>query len=137
MAEMTYVETGLAATDWKQLGEAMVMCLRTRDFEQLAEHFRPQVTCRLLVPSGLSMPLSVSALMGTFHRWFGEADDFTMEDSQIDQVGDCLCVGYRIRLCKGGIWYVVGQQTYSQLDDGTITRFDLLCSGFRLDHARS
>ena len=137
MTRIIAVETGPVAADWKQIGGQLVMCLRERDFDRLADRFHPQVTCRLLIPSGLVTPLSVSTLMRSFRQWFAEAAHFNIEGSQITQVGDRLHVGYRIRLREGGLWYLVEQQTYSQLEGGSITHFDLLCSGFRLDYAAS
>ena len=73
--------------------------------------------------------------MGYLRKWFGEADHVNIEESWITQVVDRLHVGYRFRLREDGRWYTVEQQTYSQLEGGRITRFDLLCSGFRLDRA--
>jgi hypothetical protein len=75
--------------------------------------------------------------MSNYRRWFGDTDHFNIESSQITRVGDRLHIGYRIRLREGGLWYVVEQQTYSRLEDGSITRFDLLCSGFQPDEAAS
>jgi hypothetical protein len=135
MAEVTAAETEPVAADWKQIGEQIMMCVSARDFDRLADRFHPQVICRVLIPAGLVTPLDVPSLMSKFGQWFGEADDFNIESSQITQVGDRLHVGYRIRLRDGGLWYLVEQQTYSQLEGDSITRFDLLCSGFRLDNA--
>jgi hypothetical protein len=137
MAQVTAAETEPVVADWKQIGEQIVKCLGARDFEGLADHFHPQVICRVLIPAGLVTPLDVPSLMSKFRQWFGEADQFNIEGSEITQVGDLLHIGYRIRLREGDLWYLVEQQTYSQLEGGSITRFDLLCSGFRLDHAAS
>jgi hypothetical protein len=137
VTQITAAETEPVVTDWKQIGEQIVMCLRERDFDRLADHFHPHVACRLLIPSGLLTPLNATTLMRSVRQWFGEADHFDMESSHITQVGDRLHVGYRIRLREGGLWYMVEQETYSQLEGGSITRFDLLCSGFCLDNAAS
>jgi len=122
---------------WKIAGERIVARLGERDFQGLAQGFHPQVRSRLLIPDGLMTPTGPGGLAEEFRRWFGDADRFDIERSQITQVGDCLHVSYAIRLREEGQWYVVEQQTFSQLhpQDGTITRFDLLCSGFRRDFA--
>jgi hypothetical protein len=125
--------------DWQHVGEQIVACVGVRDFEGLAEYFRPQVICRLLIPSGLVTSFHVSTLVGYFRQWFGNADHFVIQGSQITQVGNRLHIVYRIRLRQGGLWYLIEQQAYGHLDteDGRIARFDLLCSGFRLDHRAS
>lgn len=133
MTQITAVEPESVAAYWKQIGEQFMLCLRERDFDRLVGPFHPQVTCRLLIPSGLLTPVSAPTLMRYFRQWFGEADHFNIEGSHITRVGDRLHIGYHIRLREGGLWYLVEQQTYSQLDGDKITRFDLLCSGFRLD----
>ena len=137
MTQITAAETGLVAVDWKQVGEQIVVCIGERDFDRLADRFDPQVSCRLLIPTGLVTPVDVSTLMSSFRKWFGDADHFNVESSQITQVGDRLHVGYRIRVREDGLWYTVEQQTYSHLEGDRINRFDLLCSGFRLDQAEA
>ena len=114
----------------QQIGEEIMKCIAARDFEALGKHFHPRVACRLLVPPGLFTPLDASALVSKYQQWFGEADAFNIESSQITQVGDWLHVGYRIRLRESGRWHLIEQQTFSCVEDGLITRFDLLCSGF-------
>jgi hypothetical protein len=135
MAQATAVDTEPVTADWKKMGEQIVECLGARDFERLADSFHPQVRCRLLIPAGLLTPLGASNLAGKYRQWFGEADRFNIERSRISRVGDCLCVGYSIRLREEGTWYLVEQQTFSQVEDGRIARFDLMCSGFRFDGA--
>ncbi len=130
--QATTVGTAQVDRDWKQWGEEIVQCLDTRDFEKLADRFHPQVRCRLLIPGGLMTPLGARGLIRYFEQWFGEADHFNVEDSQMTRVGDRLHVGYRLRLREGGVWYLVEQQTYSLLEEGSIVQFDLLCSGFRI-----
>ncbi len=137
MTQIAAGETEPLIDDWKQIGEQIVMCIRERDFERLACSFHPNVTSRLLIPSGLVTPIDISTLMSRFQQWFGDADLFDMEDTQITRISDRLHVGYRLRLREEGLWYSVEQQTYSHLEGGIITRFDLLCSGFRLDNAAS
>jgi hypothetical protein len=124
-----------ADTAWKAAGERIVARLSERDFQGLAESFHPQVRCRLLIPDGLRTTLGPEGLAEELRQWFGDADRFDIEGSEITQVGDCLHVSYDIRLREGGRWYILEQQTFSHLhpQDGTITRFDLLCSGFRPD----
>lgn len=133
MAQSATAAMASVDTDWEQVGNQIASCVRERDFDRLARYFHPQVACRLLIPPGLLTPHDVSTLISKYRQWFGVADHFNMETSQVTRVGEHLHVGYRIRLREEGLWYVVEQQTYSQLEGGTISHFDLLCSGFCLD----
>ncbi len=132
-AQATTTEAGRHAGDWARLGERIVECIRQRDFERLEECFHPQVQARLLIPPGLLKPLGAGELAGNIREWFAEADRFEMEQWRVSPVGDRLHIGYHIRLREAGCWYVVEQQAYAQIEEGAITRFDLLCSGFRPD----
>ena len=126
-------ETG----DWKRIGEHIVACVREQDFERLGEPFHPNVIGRLLIPSGLVTPVGTDTLINYFRKWFGDADQINLEDSQVTQVVDRLHVGYRFRVHEDGHWYVVEQQMNGLLEDGKIVRFDWLCSGFLPDPATS
>lgn len=135
MQQAALPDTRQPGTDWEQVGERFLKCIEARDFEGLGTGFHPQVRCRLLVPSGLLTPPGVSELTGKFSQWFGSADGFHLESSRVARVGDCLHICYRLRVREEGVWYLVEQQTYSHLEAGSITRFDLLCSGFRPEDA--
>src|SRR6476469_5235695 len=123
MSQASAVETAQVAPDWKKVGEAILTCIRERDFERLAESFHPHVACRLLIPSSLATPYDAATLVNYFRKWFGDADIFNIEDFQIAQVGDRLHVGYRFRVREDGLWYTVEQQTFSRLESGKIVRF--------------
>ncbi len=127
----------MATAESQELATLFVDALRVRDFERLAAVFHPHVRSRLLIPSGLMTPLHVKGLMEKFRQWFGEADQFAVEQADAALIGGCLCIRYHIRLHEHGCWYHVEQQTYSHLEAGRIERLDLLCSGFQPDAATS
>jgi len=119
--------------DTQTMAARLARQIETRNFDGLADYFHPQVSCRLLIPSGLLTPVGAPALISKLRQWFGDADQFSMESHQISYVGDHLHIGYRIRLREGGVRHVVEQQTYSRVEGGLITHFDLVCSGFHRD----
>lgn len=135
MTQVTAVEMEPGVAGWEQLGASIVACVGARDFGRFENYFHPRVASRLLTPSALTTPLDLPTLISKFDDWFNLADHFDLESSQITRVGDCLHIGYRIRLREEGIWYVVEQQTYSLLEGGRIVHFDLVCSGCRPDDA--
>lgn len=119
--------------DTERMAARLARQIETRNFDGLADYFHPQVICRLLIPSGLLTPVGAPALISKLRQWFGDADQFSMESRQISVVGDHLHLVYRLSLREGGLRYVVEQQSYSRLEGGRITHFDLVCSGFQAD----
>lgn len=71
-----------------------------------------------------------------FQRWFGGAAELELIEGTAEPVLDVLHVAYRLRLSdhpfNTGIGaHVIEQQLFCRVEDGLITSFDLLCSGFR------
>jgi hypothetical protein len=105
--------------------------LADRDFERLSKCFHPHARARLLIPPGLMTPTNAVGIAGKFRQWFGDADVFELEESDITQMSDRLHISYRIRLREDGEWYLCEQQTYCIVEEGVIEAIDLICSGFR------
>ncbi len=73
-----------------------------------------------------------------FGSWFGNADEFELVDAAVGEVGGRLHLSWRLRVRPapfdiGDGWHVIEQQAYADAGD-VIDRFDLLCSGFRVEH---
>jgi hypothetical protein len=76
---------------------------------------------------------------GVFGSWFGDAEEFELVDAAVGEVGGRLHLSWRLRVRPapfgiGDGWHVIEQQAYADAAD-TIDTLDLLCSGFRPDHA--
>ena len=64
-------------------------------------------------------------------QWFGDSTELHLLDTGSEEVGDRLHVSYRFAGVEEDEPYVVEQQLYCTVDDGKVSRADLLCSGFR------
>jgi hypothetical protein len=120
-----------SATD---VGAAFVAALATKDFERLTETLAPDVRMRALIPPGLVEISGAATASARFATWFGGTDRLELIGLGSDDVGDRLHVSYRLHTKNGGDpWRVVEQHLFCTLDDGRISAFDLVCSGFRPD----
>ncbi len=128
-------DMSVSLVDWRQLGREFAQAVAARDFERLARCFHAEVRGRLLTPSALAMPVSREALVAKYQDWFADADYTELVSSSCDLLGTRVAIGYRLRLRENGRRYLVAQQTYSRLEQGLITHFDLLCSGFQPEPA--
>jgi len=118
-----------SATD---LGIGLVTALAERDFSRLAATLTPNVRMRALIPPGPIEVLGAEAAAAKFSAWFGDAEEFELVRSGSDAVADRLHVFYRFRVKKpGDLSKVVEQHVLCALDDGRISAFDLVCTGFR------
>ncbi|MGH3626608.1 MAG: hypothetical protein ACRDRL_04095, partial [Sciscionella sp.] len=73
-----------------------------------------------------------------FASWFGDAEAFELVRSGTETVADRLHVFYRLHVKKpGDVGKTVEQRLLCTLNDGRITAFDLVCTGFRPDEAGS
>ncbi len=117
-------------------GAALVAALAKRDFGRLAGTLAPDVRMRALIPPGPVELSGAEPAAARFASWFGEANGLELVHSGSDEVGDRLHVFYRLRVKRpGDPWKVIEQHLFCALDEGRITAFDLVCSGFRPDAA--
>jgi hypothetical protein len=115
----------------RNVGEAFLRALSSRDFEALQACLHQDVNFRALVPPGIRQATDASDTVSRLRLWFGEADSFEMLRTEIGQVADRLSITYRIRLHDSDGWQVIEQRLYCNVgDDGRISTLDLLCSGF-------
>jgi hypothetical protein len=118
-------------------GATLVAALAERDFDRLAGALAPGVSMRALIPPGAVEVSGAEAAAAKFASWFGGTDRLELVRSARDEVGDRLHLSYRLRVQQPGEpWKVVEQHLFCALDDGRITAFDLVCSGFRPDGGR-
>lgn len=127
MTNLSQAET----TSIESLGTSFLIALTHRDFDELTRFFDPHVRSRLLIPAALITPPDAMGVSARFRQWFGEADHFEMTDSQLSTLGKRLAMFYTLKVHERERWFVVQQQTYSDVRNGCIETFDLLCSGFQ------
>ena len=113
------------------IARSFLVGLADRDFERLSKCFHSYARARLLTPPGLMTPTNAVGIAEKFRKWFGNADVFELEESDIAQVSDRLHISFRIRLHLDGEWYLCEQQIYCMVEEGVIEAIDLICSGFR------
>ena len=87
------------------------------------------------MPSGLKEGTGPQEAVGWLRRWFGDADLFDMQRTEVDWVRDRLHISYRLRLREEGEWYLIEQQAYCVVGTGKSQVVTLLCSGFRPESA--
>jgi len=115
----------------EDLGTRFVRAVAAQDEAALLQCFAPNVEFRALVPPGLRKRTGAVEAAALISRWFGDSTALQLLDSHSDEVGDRVHVSYRFAGVEEGEAYVVEQHLFGAVDDGKITRADLLCSGFR------
>lgn len=116
-----------------EIGQSFMAALSARDFHQLHDSFQEGVQFRALVPTGIRGGVGAEEAVAWLEHWFGEADEFQVIASTMEQVADRLHVSYRFRVFKNGEWQIVEQQAYCNVRDGLIDVMHLVSSGFRPD----
>lgn len=127
---MTPTPTAVDAIAQETLGATFLRALATRDWSALESCFANDVQFRALVPPGIREATDRTSAAAYFRRWFGDADDLQLIDSDVKRVQDRLSLTYRFRAHEDQ-WYVVEQRAYCDVNDGQIAIMDLLCSGFQ------
>jgi hypothetical protein len=118
------------------LGDVFVTALVDGDTPRLAGTLAPQVQMRALIPPGPIEVHGAEAVAGKFATWFGSAERLELIRAASEPVADRLHVSYRLRIRRAGDpWNVVEQHLLCAHDGGRITALDLVCSGFRPEHA--
>ena len=113
------------------LGTVFLAALARRESPTIEDCLHPEARFRALIPPGVREAETAQQATAYLRRWFGDADHHELVAGRATTVGDRLHVAYRLRLPDADGWQVVEQQAYCDVQDGKITRMDLLCSGFR------
>lgn len=137
MTEIATHDTNTSAR-WA-VGGLFLEALAVRDFRLLAATLGASVRFRALLPPGPMEWQGPESVADAFRSWFGGAEDFELVDATVGEVGGRLHLSWRIRLRPapfgiGEGWHVIEQQGYADAAD-SISRLDLLCSGFHAERA--
>lgn len=112
----------------------LVDALAAHDFDGLADALDPDATMSALLPRGFVEWHGAAGICAAFERWFGDVEQFEVNDAAIGQVGALLQLRWRVRVqgARFGSEPMVAEQcAYATCGtDARITRVRLLCSGF-------
>ena len=116
-----------SAEDPGHIGESFLSALKARDFEQLANCFRPNINVGFLTPTRTGKVSGSAKVAGAIRLMFANAESFTIEESNVKTLSDNkVLIAYRFRL--GSDTYYE-QRIFAIVKDGLIEAFNLLCSG--------
>ena len=115
----------------KTIGARLVAAVAAQDASALSACFADDVQLRALIPKGLREGTGAAEAAAIISKWFADATELDLVESQVYQVEDKLHVSYRFAVVEEGQPYLVEQHLFCVVDDGKIGRADLLCSGFR------
>jgi ketosteroid isomerase-like protein len=113
------------------VGTRLVAAVAAQDRAAIAACFAPEVELRALIPRGHRERSGAEDAAALISSWFEDSTTLDLVDSSAQEVADRLHVSYRFEGVELGEPYVVEQQLFCEISDGTISRADLLCSGFR------
>jgi SnoaL-like domain len=117
------------------LGRQFVEAVAARDWAGLRAWLAPTVAFRALVPNEAD-PFrdwkGPDDTIAQLQRWFDDSDVLELERHDVEGVADKTRVTYLFHGHDDNEgWYHIEQHAYFEVDDGQITRIDLVCSGFR------
>jgi hypothetical protein len=109
--------------------------LAARDFARLVSGVEPDGRMDALLPSGLRTCRGTGEIRTAFEDWFGDAEDFLVDDASIGNVGPVLDLRWRLLVRKpgpGADRFVIEQHVFATTAaSGLIEHCALLCSGFQ------
>ena len=120
-----------------RVGHRFIDGLVARDFDAVAGTLADEVVFRALLPRHVLDREGPDAARAAFVGWFGTAERWEILEAVVGEVGDLLCLRWRVRLTKpelGDGTFVVEQQMYAEgAADGRLSRVSLICSGFKAE----
>ena len=111
-------------------GQVLVDAIARQAWDELAACLDEAVQFRALIPRGLRTADDRLAASAYFQKWFGDADQLILLDSNVQVMHDRLHISYHFRAHEDQ-WYIVEQHVYAVVENGQFKQLDLLCSGFR------
>ena len=130
---MTTTDGSPSAQQFAAAG-ALLETLAARDFAGLGTALEPDATLSALLPRGFCEWQGAAEIAGAFEGWFGDASEYEVVDTSVEQAGTRLRLRWRIRVCAprhGDHAMVVEQHVYAETGASSrISTLSLLCSGF-------
>ncbi len=115
-------------------GEEFVRALVAKDAHGLKELLSPSVDFKALTPGRFWESDSVDEIVDEtlLGAWFEPSDEIETVDSvETSKVGDRHRVAYRLRVRNSDGRFVVEQQAYYDVAEGTISWLRILCAGYQ------
>lgn len=109
---------------------AFLSALARQDWAEVQSLLARGVSFRALTPRALRAADDDAGMMDWLARWFGDADELTMLQSEVTTMHDRVSLSYRFRAHKDR-WYIIEQRGFADILNGKITSLNLVCSGFR------
>lgn len=115
----------------RAVAEEFLAALAQRDYDAMARSLHPEVAFRALLPSRLAELDGSAAAIDEIRGWFGDAKEFTMVASGVEDVEDRARFWCKIELRDDDGWAIVEQTGFCDTDGDALTLVNLVCSGWR------
>ena len=115
--------------------DAFVVALCDRKFDALGRLLASDVQMRAVLPSRY-LEAAGDEVVGWFTRWFGTSEQFEVIDAGSGNIAGKARAHWRFQVAPHPItggpgWHEIEQVAFCETAAGSISRIDLVCSGFR------
>jgi hypothetical protein len=114
-----------------EVGSRLLDALSQRDYDEVAACFSGDAKLRALVPSTVREDDGPEAIQARYRFWWDGLDDFRLTETQAEPLADAVRIAYRVEAIDEGEPIVQEQVGYALVENGRITRLNLVCSGAR------
>ena len=107
--------------------------LGRRDFDALEATLAPNVWFRGLLPKSLHESTTARETADAYRSWYGDASRFELLDAERYELPGRHYLRYRFLLLPSWApeeWHVIEQAGFCRVKDGSISRLDIVCTGF-------
>ncbi|HXV61464.1 MAG TPA: nuclear transport factor 2 family protein [Vicinamibacteria bacterium] len=107
--------------------------LGRRDFDALSSLLAPDIWFRALLPRKLYDLDNRRDAIATLRTWFGGGADFQVLETDHHSLASREYIRYRFLLRPDWApeqWHVIEQVGFFRVKEGSISRLDLVCTGF-------
>jgi hypothetical protein len=121
--------TSTATTAARRFLDAIV----TRDFDAMRATVASDVWMRALLPRSIVETHTAEHMVETFREWFAAHEAFKVLTTELHTVGGREFLSYNILVRPDWApaeWHVVEQSGYCRVANDTLTRLDLVCTGY-------
>jgi hypothetical protein len=115
--------------------DALVAAVCEREFDTIGRLLTPNARMRAVLPSRYLEAVG-DEIVEWFTRWFGTAQRFEEIDARSDNIAGKARVQWRFHAAPHPVtgapgWHEIEQVAFCETSAGSISRIDLVCSGYR------
>jgi hypothetical protein len=115
--------------------DALIAAVCHREFDAMARLLTPDVKMRAVLPSRYLEAVG-DEVVAWFTRWFGSTERFEAIDARSDNIAGRARVQWRFHVAPHPVtsapgWHEIEQVAFCDTSAGSISRIDLVCSGYR------